>query len=73
VARTWLDHQVTRCGPSFVDGDWFGLVITPSRPQWQIRKDKIRLVGFTNDTTRMLRDAAMLGPSHPTLSYLLSL
>jgi hypothetical protein len=29
-------------------------------------EDKIRLVGFTNDTTRMLRNAAMLGPSHPT-------
>jgi len=24
-----------------------------------------RLLGFTNDTTRMLRNSAMLGPSHP--------
>ena len=31
----------------------------------EIRYDS-RLVGFTNDTTRMLRNAAMLGPSHPT-------
>jgi hypothetical protein len=28
-------------------------------------RDKIRLLGFTNDTTRMLHDSTMLGPSHP--------
>jgi len=32
-----------------------------------------RLLGFTNDTTRMLHDSAMLGPSHPDTNARLSI